>query len=114
MLRTVRFSALVLVAWFPGLVPGASQFDRRSVAGTVIDRRGNALRDASVQLENTATLSITSYRTDKDGRFHFTRLRDDIDFTLKAHYRSLWSKPRTISQFDSSKHFEINLVIPTE
>jgi hypothetical protein len=106
--RTVRLSALLVVGW----LPGTSQFELRSVAGTVIDRKGNALQNADVQLENTVTLSITTYITGKDGRFHFVRLRDDIDFTLKARYRTLWSKPRTLSQFDSPKHREVELVIP--
>ena len=108
--RTVRLSALLLVGW----LPGTSQFELRSVAGTVVDRKGNALQNADVRLENTLTFSVSTYITGKDGRFHFTRLRDDIDFTLKAHYRTLWSKPRTLSQFDSSKHREVELVIPTK
>ncbi|HME10762.1 MAG TPA: carboxypeptidase-like regulatory domain-containing protein [Bryobacteraceae bacterium] len=101
---------LLILGWFPC----ASRFELRSVAGTVIDRRGNALPDAVVQLENTGTLWVVSYITGKDGRYHFTGLRDDIDFTLKAKYRNLWSKQRTLSQFDSCKHFEVKLVIPTE
>jgi hypothetical protein len=103
-------STLILPGWFPG----ASQVEWRSVSGTVLDRRGNALRDATVQLEDSATLSIRSYITGEDGRYHFTGLRDDLDYTLKAKCRNLWSKPRTLSQFDSSKHFEVNLVIRTE
>lgn len=108
--RTIRLSTLLLFGWFPGV----SQIEFRPVEGTVTDRQGNALQDAAVQLENTATLSITSYLTGKDGHFHFTRLRDDIDYTLKAKYRNLWSRPRTLSHFDSRKHFDVMLVIPTD
>jgi len=97
-----------------GCLPAAPQSGLRSVAGIVTDRRGIALPDAVVQLENTASLSVVSYITGKDGRYHFTGLRDDIDYTLQAKRVNLWSKPRTLSQLDSSKRCEFNLVIPTE
>ena len=66
--RTVLLSTLLLLAWFPG----ASQVEWRSVSGTVLDRRGNTLREAVVQLEDSATLSIRSYK--QDGRYHFCRI----------------------------------------
>ena len=106
---TVRLSAMLLLVGFPCL----PQFEFRSVTG-VTDKRGNPLPGAAVQLENTDSLSVTSYMSDKDGRYHFTRLNDDIDYTLKAKYRSYWSKPKTLSKFNSSKRPEVDLVIPIE
>lgn len=90
------------------------QEEVRSVTGVVTDKRGNALPGAAVQLENTVSLSVTSNITDKNGRYHFNRLADDIDFTLKARYRTYWSQRKKLSKFNSSKHPEIDLVIPIE
>jgi Carboxypeptidase regulatory-like domain len=82
--RTACLSAMLLVAGSPCL----PQFEFRSVTGVVTDKRGNPLPGAAVQLENTDSLSVTSYMTDKDGRYQFTRLNEAIDYTLKAKYRS--------------------------
>jgi len=68
----------------------------------------------AVQVENTVTLSIRSYITGKDGRYQFNLLNDDTDYILKAKYRRYWSRPRTLSKFDSSRHPEVDLVIPIE
>ena len=86
----------------------------RTVTGTVTDKRGNALPGAVVQAENTVTLAVRSYITDKDGHYHFAQLSDEVDFTLRAHYRNYWSAPKTLSKFDASRHPEINLVIPID
>jgi hypothetical protein len=95
------------------LVPVAchGQFKERDVAGVVTDARGNALPNVAVELENTRTLTVRSYMTGKDGRYYFSGLNDDIDFTLKAKYRNWWSKPKTLSKFNSQAHPEVDLVI---
>lgn len=84
------------------------------MTGLVTDKRGNTLPGAAVQLENTNNLSIMSYITGKDGCYHFSGLYDNIDYTLKAKYRKYWSKRKTLSKFDSSKHPEVDLVIPID
>jgi len=80
----------------------------------VTDKKGNALADAVVQLENQITLSVQSYITGDDGRYRFSRVNADIDYTLRARYRSHWSKPHFISRFDSLKNRDIGLVIPID
>ena len=110
MLQAIRFMAVLLLAGSSCL----PQWELRSVIGVVTDKRGNVLPGATVQLENTATLTIMSNITDQDGRYHFNQLSDDIDYTLKAKYRSSWSRPRKLSKFNSSKHPEVDLVIPAE
>jgi hypothetical protein len=96
------------------LVSGHAQFKERDVSGVVTDARGNPLPQVAVQLENTGTLIVRSYITEKDGRYYFAGLIDDVDFTLKAKYRNYWSKPKTLSKFNSSPHPEVNLVIPID
>jgi Carboxypeptidase regulatory-like domain len=108
--RSVRLSAVLLIAGFSA----SPQSETRSVTGVVTDLRGNALRGAAVQLENIDTLSIVSYITGPDGRYHFSGLHDYMDYALKAKYRSWWSKKKTLSRFNSSKCPEVDLVVPTD
>jgi len=55
-----------------------------------------------------------SYITGNDGRYPFDQLYGDVDYTLKAKYRSRWSKRKTLSNFDSWKQREVDLLIPIE
>jgi len=106
----MRIAALALLFCFAGL----AQFATRTVSGVVTDKRGNGLPNTAVELENTVTLSVMSSITDKNGRYHFSGLNDDIDFVLKAKYRSYWSRPKTLSRFNTDKNPEIDLVVPVE
>ncbi|HXB68777.1 MAG TPA: carboxypeptidase-like regulatory domain-containing protein [Candidatus Acidoferrales bacterium] len=108
--RTARFSAMLLLVAFPCV----SQLELRSVTGIVTDKRGNALTSAVVQLENTGTLFVRSCLTGSDGRYRFTHLYGDMDYTLKAKYGDHWSKPKALNKFDSSRQREVDLVIPIE
>jgi hypothetical protein len=108
--RFVFASLIALLIYLPSY----GQFKERDVWGLVTDARGNALPKVAVELENTRSLSVRSYITGKDGRYYFSGLNDDIDFTLKARYRNYWSKPKTLSKFDASLHPEVNLVISVE
>ena len=86
----------------------------RSVTGVVTDKRGNALKGAAVQLENSATLSIVSYLTRDDGRYYFHQLSPDIDFKLTAKYKRWFSKSKLLNKFDTRETAEINLEVPVE
>jgi hypothetical protein len=96
------------------LASGNAQFKERDVSGVVTDARGNPLPKVAVEIENTGNLIVRSYITDKDGHYYFAGLIDNVDFTLKAKYRNYWSKPKTLSKFNSSAHPEVNLVIPID
>jgi hypothetical protein len=93
---------------------GASQTGSRTVSGRVLDKRGNTLPGAVVQLENTVTLSIESYIARDGGRYFFKGLNPDVEFTLYARYRNYISKTATLSKFNTSKEPTIDLVIPIE
>jgi hypothetical protein len=108
--RFVFASLLALLIY----TPSYGQFKERDVSGVVTDARGNVLPKVAVELENTRNLSVRSYITGKDGRYYFSGLNDDTDFTLKAKYRNYWSKPKTLSKFDTSLHPEVNLIIPLD
>jgi Carboxypeptidase regulatory-like domain len=108
-----RLALLSVMLLFAGL-PCMAQGDLRDITGSVTDKRGNALPGAAVQLENTVTLTVMSYITGKDGGYHFNGLQSDIDYTVKAKYRKFWSERKTLSKFSSSKHPQIELVIPID
>lgn len=108
--KVILVAAIAVLGW----APCGAQYNPRSVAGVVTDKRGNALPGAAVQLENTRTLTVESYITQKDGRYRFNGLSDEVDFTLRARYRNYWSETKTLSKFDSSLHPVVNLVIPID
>jgi len=110
-LNTIVRVGLLLVLAGPPMV---HQADQRSVSGVVVDRRGNALPKAVVQIENEIFLTVKSYVTGNDGRYHFLALNPNIDYTLRAHYRKDWSKPKTLSRFNAASRPAIDLVIPIE
>lgn len=108
-----RPGLILVIALLTGL-PGTSELQPRPVTGVVTDKRGNALPGAAVQLKNTVSLLVRSYITRQDGRFVFTGLNSDVDYTLRAKYREHWSDTKTLSKFDNSMHPEVNLTIPID
>jgi hypothetical protein len=108
--RTGYLCAIALISF----LSGSSQISTRSVRGLVTDKRGNALPGAVVLLENTQDLSVRSFITQKDGHYRFEGLNSDVDFTLKAHYKTWWSHSHTLSKFNESKDPEVTLVIPVD
>ncbi len=105
-------SAIGALLLTPIQSPAASR--TRSVTGVVMDKRGNPLKGAAVQLENTVSLSIVSYLTRDDGRYYFHQLSKDTDFTLTAKYKRWFSKSRLLNKFDTRPTAEIDLEIPVE
>jgi protocatechuate 3,4-dioxygenase beta subunit len=110
----MRTAALLIGAFLLGGFLCADEFQVRNVTGIVTDKAGNALPGAAVQIEDTVTLMVRSYITDKNGNYHFSGLRPEIDYTLKANYHGHWSKRRTLSKFNSSPHPHVDLVIPID
>ena len=105
------FLALLLLG---AIAPCWAQSGIRGVTGIVTDKAGNSLPGTVVQLENTVTLSVISYITGKDGRYHFNGLSEDVNYGLRAKYRRYWSPKKTLSKFNSSRHPRIDLVIPID
>ena len=110
----LRKAFLLLSMGLAVWVAGEGQNSPRPVTGVVTDKSGNTLPGAIVQLENTRSLRVRSYLTRKDGKYQFSGLNDDIDYTLRAHYRRWWSNTKTLSRFNSSKSPVVNLVIPID
>ena len=73
----------------------------RDLSGSVEDGQHEPLRGAVVYLEDGNTHGVTTYLTDRSGRFSFKRLRGDIDYDVWAVFRGQDSKHKTLSQFDT-------------
>ena len=81
----------------------------RSVQGTVTDSSGNPVANAVVQLKDTKTLGIRSFRTEADGSFHFAGLSTNVEYELKADHEGASSGKKTLSVFNSQKTATVNL-----
>ena len=83
----------------------------RSVEGVVSDQDGNPINGAVVQIENTRTLWIRSYISQKDGAYHFHGLDQNVDYELRAAYHGVSSRAKKLSMFDERPVAFINLCI---
>lgn len=81
----------------------------RSVQGVVTDASGNPVAGAVVQLKDTKSLSIRSYKTDADGSYHFAGLSTNVEYEIKADYDGSTSGKKSLSVFNSQKTATINL-----
>jgi hypothetical protein len=83
----------------------------RSVEGLVTTVDEAPAVGAVVQLKDSRTLEIRSFITQDGGKYHFSGLRPDIDYQLKADFNGMTSGWRTLSVFDSRKDALINLKV---
>ncbi len=84
----------------------------RSVEGRVLDKKDDGpITGAVVYLKDTRTLSVKSYLTDDDGRFHFGQLADGADYEVWAEQSGQRSSSKSISQFNSKLDIQFTLKI---
>ena len=81
----------------------------RSVEGIVTSADSSPAVGAVVQLKDSRTLEIRSFITQDGGSYHFSGLRSDIDYQLKADFNGMTSGWKTLSVFDSRKVALVNL-----
>lgn len=81
----------------------------RVVAGQVTDSGDKMVNGAVVQLKDMRTLQVRSFITQTDGQYHFSGLKIDNDYELKADYSGSTSGWKTLSVFDTRKEPVINL-----
>lgn len=99
--------ALLLMASLPET--GSPQ-QTRMVYGTVRDG-GEVVRGAVVQLENSNSLDVRSFITQKDGEYHFAQLSTNIDYQIWAQRDDKRSPKKWVSKFDSSEKLRIDLTL---
>jgi hypothetical protein len=81
----------------------------RSVEGTVTTADDTPAAGAVVQLKDMRTLQVRSFIAQEGGTYHFTGLKVDTDYQLKADYNGMSSGWKTLSVFDSRKVAIVNL-----
>jgi hypothetical protein len=91
--------------------PMSGQPSLRNLIGTVQDRHHEPLNGAVVEIENENTKGVTSYITDRSGRYSFKRIQGEVDYRVWFIYRGQRSAVRELSQFDDHQNATINLVV---
>jgi hypothetical protein len=81
----------------------------RAVQGTVVDPDAKPVAGAVVQLKDMRTLQVRSFIAQSDGAYHFSGLKADVDYQLKAVAGVAESGWKTLSVFDDRKTAIINL-----
>jgi hypothetical protein len=81
----------------------------RNVQGVVTNPDDSIAAGAVVQLKNMKTLQVRSFITQADGVYQFFELSPDVDYELKADFKSAISPAKMLSSFDSRKKAIINL-----
>ncbi len=84
----------------------------RSVHGVVKFSDGEPVSGAVVSIENTKTLDIRTYITQKDGTYVFHGLSTDIDYQLKARRNNVSTSSETLSRFNSKQDADVDLTMP--
>ena len=81
----------------------------RTVEGKVADKGGTPIEGAVVYLQDSKSMAVKSFLSDKEGHFHFRQLSMDTDFGLWAELNGVRSKTINISQFNSHPEEEYTL-----
>ncbi len=79
----------------------------RSVMGTVTNPDDKPVSGAVVQLKDMRTLQVRSFITLEDGQYHFSGLRNDIDYELTARSGEM-TATKKLSLFDNRKEAVLN------
>jgi hypothetical protein len=81
----------------------------RLVQGQVTDADDHPVVGAVVQLKDMHSLQIRSFVTQDEGKYHFSGLKTEIDYQVKAMYNGMSSPSKTVSLFDTRKTAVLNL-----
>ena len=87
--------------------PGSAQ--TRTVEGSVVDKKDQAVPHATVLLQDTKTLQVRSYIADGEGRFRFYGLSTEVNYDLFGESNGMISKLKTVSVFDSHRVVKLKL-----
>lgn len=84
----------------------------RTVEGMVCSKEGAPIQGAVVYLQDSKSLTVKSYLSDVQGKFHFRQLSMNADFDLWAELNGKRSKTKSISQFNSKTDLSYKLKLP--
>jgi hypothetical protein len=81
----------------------------RSLEGLVLDAQENFVVGAVVKLEDMRTLQVRSFFTKEDGKYHFSGLKTEVEYQVRADFQDTTSGWKRLSIFDTRKVATINL-----
>jgi hypothetical protein len=100
-------------AWGPGAAAETTKVPKlRTIEGLVCSKEGAPIQGAVVYLQDSKSLTVKSYLSDVQGRFHFRQLSMNADFDLWAELNGKRSKTKSISQFNSKPDLNFKLKLP--
>ena len=76
-----------------------------------IDAADNVVVGAIVKLKDQKTLSVRSFITKEDGKYHFYGLSINNDYEVQADFNGMSSKARTLTVYDSRKKPNLDLKV---
>jgi Carboxypeptidase regulatory-like domain len=100
---------LVLAVAAPAQKKDKNDANTRALAGTVTDPDEKPVTGAVVQLKDMRTLQVRSFISQEDGSYHFSGLKVDNDYQVKADHNERTSGWKTLSVFDARKEPVMNL-----
>jgi hypothetical protein len=109
---------MLAALWWRPLAAQKSKKDEdagtRSVQGQVVDPDDQPVVGAIVQLKDMHSLEIRSFVTQEEGKYHFSGLKTEIDYQVKAVSKGMSSAAKTVSLFDTRKIAVLNLKLEKE
>ena len=76
-----------------------------------MDEAGNLIQGAAIELNDLQTKQVLDIYSQEDGRYQFTDLRFDHDYTVQATYKGATSEMRQVSSLDTRTHPVLNLAL---
>ena len=86
-----------------------SSASSRTIEGTVLSEEGAPVPGAIVQIKDQKTLQVRSYIAQKDGKYQFWGLSNDVNYEVRAMAGGLASKIKTVSVFNSHSKVKLDL-----
>jgi len=81
----------------------------RTIEGVVTGSARALVPRAIVQLKDMKTLQVRSFVTQPEGTYHFSGLRMDTDYELKASLADQSSATKRVTSFETRKTVTVNL-----
>ena len=104
-------TASVVVAPAQSRKEKAEEATKRLLEGLVTDASDNVVVGAIVKLKDQKTLSVRSFITKEDGKYHFYGLSINNDYEVQADFNGMSSKTRTLTVYDSRKKPNLDLKV---
>lgn len=110
---TAAVLAGIVLVWgaLAGQQQGSPSPVSRTIEGSVLDRAGHPVSGAVVLIEDLKSLQVRSYIVQEDGKFRFRGLSADANYELRARFKGMASKPKTVSVFESKPVIAVNLTL---